>query len=383
METSSKNGQTRVIMLLDRLGSGGAAQVVINTALSLNRQKYYPIVCITRQAEKNDQDILLHEAKIAVVELERRHFWEIWRWFPLWQILPDATILHSHSSGSNAWARIWGKFFRVPVVIAHDHRASDQKTKIMRLIDRWMGFLSDRIVAVSHFDRQLLAELENHPPAKVLTIYNGVDTTRFNLPLSQAEARERAGFSQDKLLVAIVARLSPQKSHNLLLKALTLLPDDLRHKVQCLIVGDGILKTEIQEQVSLLGLEEQVSILGHRNDIPMILKAVDLLTLSSQWECLPVILLEGLAAGCPMVSTRVGGVPEILDDVGWPTVMPGDAEGLARAIETVLRMPTAEKEKLAAKGREISRLKFSKERSASEVERMYDALLEEKGRSTP
>lgn len=365
----------RVLLLIDRLGRGGAAQVVLDVALALNCERFSPIVCTTRKAPAYGRDEILRQASVPLIELNRRSRWEFSSWAPLWRVLPTVSVLHAHESGSNFWGRLWGRLFRVPVIITQDHTTADAKRRIVHLFDRAMSPLSDRIVTVSRFDRDLSVQFEKLSPDKVVTIYNGIDVARFACELTRREARRRAGLPEDKWLLAIIARLAPQKNHQGLLEALTLLPENLRSKSHCLIVGSGELERQFRSNVHRLGLQEMVSFLGERTDVPVILGAIDLLVLPSHWECLPIIILEALAARCPIVATAVGGVPEVLNGLGWPLVSPGASSSLAEAIVSVLQMPEAERNRIAKAGRQTVIDKFSKEASVAQVERLYHSLL--------
>jgi glycosyltransferase involved in cell wall biosynthesis len=373
-------GTHRVLILLDQLGVGGAAQVALSHALSLNRNRFSPIVCVAHSGPAYGQDDMLKRVGVPVVQIERKSAWETRPWKPLWRVLPDISILHSHGGGANFWGRIWGRLFRVPIVVTHYHTAADQKGRPLHLIDRTMSPLSDRIVAVSQFDRQLAIRLEHLPPDKVVTIYNGVDMSKFDVRLSKLEARRRLGLPGDKWLLAIVARLDRQKNHRVLLDALTLLPEQLGSRPDCLMVGSGPLEEQLRRDVAERGLQESVSFLGERGDVPTILRAIDLLVLPSHWECLPVVILEALSARCPIVATAVGGVPEVLDGLGWPLVEPGNPGRLAQAIVSVINMGAAERNDIAEKGRQLVMDRFSRERSVAEVEKLYELLLSPQGR---
>lgn len=365
----------RVLLLLDQVGVGGAAQVVLNLALSLDRGKFLPIVGITHSMPAYGQDEILRQAGVPIIEMKRKSIWQVWTWIPLLRILPTIAILHSHGSGANFWGRVWGRLFRVPIIVTQYHTAADEKVKIVHFLDKVMSSLSDRIVTVSQFDRDLAIELENLAPDKVVSIYNGVDTSKFDTQLSKTEARRRTDLSEDKWLLAIIGRLALQKNHRALWDALALLPEDLRSKLHCLVVGSGPLASQLQLDVKELGLQGSVSFLGERDDIPAILKAIDLLVLPSHWECLPIVILEALAAGCPIVATKVGGVPEVLDGLGWPLVPPGDPKGLAEAITGVFHMPEAKRNDIVETGRRLVIERFSKEASVAEVEKLYHSLL--------
>jgi glycosyltransferase involved in cell wall biosynthesis len=365
----------RVLLLIDRLGRGGAAQVLLNVALALDRTEFSPIVCTTRRLPAYGQDEILRQASVPLIELNRQSRRELSSWVPLWRVLPTVSILHAHESGSNFWGRLWGRLFRVPIIITQDHTAADEKSRIVHLFDRAMSPLSDRIVTVSQFDRDLSIQFEKLSPDKVVTIYNGIDVARFACELAKREARRRAGLPKDKWLLAIIARLAPQKNHQGLFEALTLLPENLRSKSHCLVIGTGDLENQLRGDVHRLGLQESVSFLGERSDVPIILSAIDLLVLPSHWECLPIVILEALASRCPIVATAVGGVPEVLDGLGWPLVSPGDSNSLAEAMASILQMPEAERHRIAQAGRQTVMERFSKEASAAQVERLYHSLL--------
>ena len=363
----------KVLYLVDQLGRGGAAQVVMHAALSLDR--YSPIVCTTRAVPADGRDELLRSAGITLIQLNRRSRLGFLEWRKLWQVLPSVSILHSHESGSNFWGRVWGQLFRVPVIITQDHTAADEKGPIVHLADRILSRLSDLIITVSDFDRDLSIRHERLPPEKVVTVYNGIDPTRFDLALTQPQARVRAGLPSDDLVIAVIARLVEQKSHNVLFEALQLLPDDMKAGIQCLVIGSGPLEHDLKAAAHAQGLGDRVSFLGERSDIPTILRAIDLLVLPSRWECLPMIILEALAAGAPIVSTSVGGVPEVLGQLDWPLVEAGDPFALAEAITRVVHMSEEERSKNVREGRNLIEQRFGREKAVLQIQELYDSLL--------
>ena len=371
--------KTSILFLIDRLGRGGAAQVVINLALGLDRDKYSPMVCVTRKEPAYGQDKMLTDAQIPLIELNRSSRKQVGSWKKLWEILPEVDILHCHESGSNFWGRLWGSIYRVPIVITHDHTAADEKPQFVHWSDRLMSPFSDQIITVSQHDRNLSINYEKLRPEKVTSIYNGIDINRFSMDINQVEARQLSGLSQGKYLIGIIARLAPQKNHKTLLEALSKLPDDILANMECLIIGTGDLEDTLRQQVCELGLDDKVIFLGERTDVPIILHGIDVLTLPSFWECLPIVLLEALAVGCPIVASPVGGVPEVLKEAGWPMVDPEDSSALASAIQEVLCLPNEEKLTLQENGRKLVRTQFSREANVTQVEQLYKNLLAEHG----
>lgn len=365
----------RVLILIDRLGRGGIAQVALNTALTLDRTRFEPIIVTTRDKPRHGQDEILQEAGVTLIELNRQSRRQVLSWKPLWQILPTVTILHSHASGSNFWGRLWGRLFGVPIIITQEHTISDEKSAVAHYLDRVMSPLSNKIVTVSRFDRERYIEHEKLPPDKVSSIYVGIDVTKFDQPVSKSEARRQIGLPEDKCIIGVIGRLAPQKNHTGLFEALLLLPEALRRQIYTVLVGSGALESELRQQAQGLGLQDQVVFLGERNDVPVILRALDLFVLPSHWECLPSVLSEAMASRCPVVATAVGGVPEIIGNTGWPLVEPGDPAALAQAITEVLQMPPAKRDLMTESSRQRIINQFGKERSTAEIEALYESLL--------
>jgi glycosyltransferase involved in cell wall biosynthesis len=153
----------------------------------------------------------------------------------------------------------------------------------------------------------------------------------------RAAWRAKQGFSNEDVLLVCVARFAPQKNHDLLVSAFAKGPasDPRAHLV---LAGQGVLRAQLQIRVNQLGLTNRVHFLGLRTDIPDVLGAADIFVLSSDYEGNPLSVIEAMAAGLPIVSTAVGGVPELLQNgrEGF-IVQPGNADGLSEAMVTLLK----------------------------------------------
>lgn len=365
----------KVLILIDRLGRGGIAQVAMNVALTINRDKYEPIICTTRDTPRNGQDELLRNAGVHLVELNRQTRLQMFSWKPLLDLLPEVTILHSHASGSNFWGRVWGSMYRVPIVITQEHAAVTEKKRVSRILDRGLAPLSDKILTVSQYDQVQYVEQQKLPPNKVETVYVGIDLDKFTVRESKKEARAKIGFAKDKWLIGMIARLAPQKNHNGFFEALTLLPQEIKSNMHCLLIGSGDLKGELEQKASKLGLKDSISFLGERSDIPDVLTALDLFVLPSFWECLPSVVSEAMAMECPVVATRVGGVPEMIGDVGWPLVEPNDTAALSQAILDVWQLSPEERKCRVTAGRQRVEEVFNLKTAVIRLEALYDSLL--------
>jgi glycosyltransferase involved in cell wall biosynthesis len=218
------------------------------------------------------------------------------------------------------------------------------------------------------------------PPPKVFLIPNGVEIkvfTEANQSLVEALAQEWKIRSHTPV-IGTLARLHEQKGHSYLLDAVAQLRREIPD-VKALVVGDGELRPSLEQRTQALRLSDSVIFTGTRRDVPEILALLDVFVLPSLWEGLPIALLEAMAAGLPVVATRVGGVPEVVvDGETGLLVPPRDPDALSEAILTLLQDPDL-RQKMGQAGQERVREYFSVERMVEETEALYERLLAEKG----
>src|SRR5262249_17273945 len=156
---------------------------------------------------------------------------------------------------------------------------------------------------------------------------------------SRSEARAALGIPDSQPVVAIVARLFPEKNHKLLLASFKEVTRRIAN-ARLLIVGDGVEKQAIADEISKLGPSGSVNMMGVRRDMGGILAASDLFVLSSDREGLPIAVLEAMAAGRPVVATSVGDLPSIVKQGETGLLVPaGDQDRLAEAIYSILSRP--------------------------------------------
>jgi glycosyltransferase involved in cell wall biosynthesis len=174
--------------------------------------------------------------------------------------------------------------------------------------------------------------------------------------------------------------LSPEKRFDLLLEAIALLPDAIRPIV--LIVGSGPLHRELEELARSLHIHDRVVLLGQRDDVPDLLHAFDLLVQTSDTEGVPNAVLEAMATGVPVVATTVGGTPELIrHELDGLLVPPGNARGIAAAIEHSLSQPEQAKKRAGEARIRIER-ELSFETRMRRVEAVYRDVFERKASSS-
>ncbi len=226
----------------------------------------------------------------------------------------------------------------------------------------------DGVVAISRSVVDCLLEAGVNRRS-IRLIYSGIDPLPFRA-LSSAEQR-----ANDSAVVAMLAVLEERKGHRFLLDAARVLKDRGR-KIRYVFAGDGSHKSQIQRMVQTLGLRDEVSFLGFIKDVPRFLSSIDVLVLPSLFEGLGVAALEAMAAGKPVVATRVGGLAEsIIDGETGFLVPPQDGIALADSIEKLVADPSMARA-MGLKGAARVQSSFTIEQMASQNEAYYYALLD-------
>jgi glycosyltransferase involved in cell wall biosynthesis len=293
-------------------------------------------------------------------------------------------VVHAYGFYSNLFAVPAAWWGGTPVVIASVRDSGDLWTSRQRLAQRAVSLLADHVVVNAHAVGDVLAR-EGYDPAKITVIRNGIDTARFDAARDEGRIHRELGMAPGAPLVTVVSRLSRSKEFDFkgvrhFLDAAARVSagfDDARF----LVVGDGISRVELEQQAERLGLTRRVVFTGFRLDVPDVLAASTVAVLPSLTEGLSNSLLEAMAAGVPVVATRVGGNPEAVgDDEAGIIVPPGDDALLASAIGRLLR-DRALRERLGRAGRSrVGRL-FSIRRMVGDTEDLYQRLLEHPARA--
>jgi glycosyltransferase involved in cell wall biosynthesis len=269
------------------------------------------------------------------------------------------------------WGRLAGAWERVPVVISALHSTGWPDT-IGRL-NRALTPLTDAFVAVAESHGRHLVERERLPEGKVRTIPNGVDVERFCYRgAGRVRVRSELGISHDAPVCGIIAALRPEKNHSLFAEAIQIVHRKLP-QAHFLVVGDGQERSRLESQIRRTGLEDHCHLLGARQDIPDVLSAIDVFTLTSRSEANPVSILEAMAVGVPVVATQVGSVSEtVFPGCTGFLAEPNDAREIAEYCLGLLRDP-----ELARRMGEQGRRQVTAHWSIDRMVQGYQDLVEE------
>jgi glycosyltransferase involved in cell wall biosynthesis/carbonic anhydrase/acetyltransferase-like protein (isoleucine patch superfamily) len=239
-----------------------------------------------------------------------------------------------------------------------------------RWILRQIQNRSNRIIANSQAVKEFLVHEDGFDPGRIRVLRNGVDFERFAKAPRDREKLFPNLAGEDKL-IAVVANMNVKsKGHSELVLAGTEICREFT-EAKFLFIGDGVERSHLQRMVGELDLRDRFLFLGRRNDVAEILACCDLFVLPSWAEGLPNSVLEAMAAGVPVVATRVGGIPEIIEDgVGGLLVPAQNPQALAAAIAQALRDPERARQ-LARVSQARARAEFSYERLLAELDSLY------------
>jgi glycosyltransferase involved in cell wall biosynthesis len=386
----------RILMLTNRyLPAVGGAELQASQLINRLQLRGHTVCLVTRRLEPNwperetINNVEIH--RLSPVGLSHRaNAIMVFRLFI--HLLTTARrfdVIHVHGLGPIGLAAILaGVIVRRPVIIkvatqGDILRADGSRSTYSRLVRHifvpawlWRSVLSraNRIVAISDGIR---AEAHEFGLDNVVVIPNGVAVDRFHI-YDRKQARQQLGLDADKLYLIFTGRLVQRKRIDILLSSM---PSVLREFPNChvLLAGSGsgqadTVERELREQVRSLGLENHVHFLGLRDDIELLLCAADLFVFPSEREGMPNAVLEAVAAGVPIVASRIDGVIDILnDEIGW-LIPPGDAEALSEAILTILPSPEQAQQR-AHKAQQHVTEKFSLDVIAQQYERLYTEVI--------
>ncbi len=334
---------------------------------------------------------------------ERRHgdvLRKLWRWMPrplrmahgelrqaraggrLLRQAGDGDIVHLNTVSSLS-SVLAAKMFTTSAVVATIHVLPGQATLgrdlMEALIEQAWAAMPDHLIAVSRSTKKAWVRRYRVNPAKITVIHNGIDVRRFRPGRPAADVRRELGIPAECRVLGVTGRLHPVKGHTYLLQAL---PDVVRQHpdVRLVLIGDGNLRAVLEEEVARLCLQEVVHFAGHRSDVADITNVYDIAVLPSLQECMPFAALEAMALGKPVVASRCGGIPELVQDGSTGLMVERRKPGmLAGAILKLLENPSLVRA-MGDAGQQRVRAEFSVSEMLEKTFALYDVLASRRRR---
>ena len=300
-------GPLNVMFLLTSMPVGGAETLLENLVRRMSDQFRPHICCLKEAGELGEQlsgefpfesDLLNHKYDLRVLGRLKRLFREN---------KIDAVVTVG-AGDKMFWGRLAAKRAGIPVILSALHSTGwpDGVGKLNRLLTK----ITDSFIAVAKSHGEFLVDFESFPKAKVRVIPNGIDVKRFQRQLyDRSKMRQELGIGESDLVCGIIAALRPEKNHLLFLRsAATTLTEFPNAKF--VIVGDGPERSMLEAAVNDLAIKQNVIFTGSRSDIPELLSAFDVFSLTSRNEASPVSIMEAMAMGLPVVAPNVGSISD-------------------------------------------------------------------------
>jgi glycosyltransferase involved in cell wall biosynthesis len=328
----------KVVHILPMLGPGGAERMAVHIVRGLNRRRFEVAVVSIWHRVGSDLEHLLDDCDVRAEYLGKGQGFDCRTFHRLHRILrhhrPDIVHTHLHVLPYALPSLLLLK--RVSWLHTVHNLAEREIESRARYIQRCA--LNCGIVPVAVSEEVALSLKHVYGIQRCCVIPNGIPTKHYAHPhVSRSEWRRKERFREDQILYVCVARYAPQKNHAMLLKAFAQGPA-ANPNAHLVLVGDGILRKVLEKQAKELGIFGRVRFLGLRTDIPDVLGAMDVFVLSSDWEGNPLSVMEAMASGLPIVSTAVGGVPDLFVNGREGFFVPrGDVQGFSDRMTLLLR----------------------------------------------
>lgn len=243
-----------------------------------------------------------------------------------------ADVIHSNNYSAWLYSVLASKFGGTGVCVHTEHSNVDSGEKRRYVLEWILSHWTHFVVSVSEMVRMNLIERARIDTRRIRYVPNGIDTVQFSSSVDIRHAtREELGLADDEVVVGAIGRLVPVKNHGLLLDAFSrALGKGV--SLRLMIIGEGPERELLEETVGRLGLGSQVILTGERQDVDVLLNAMDIYVLSSLSEGMSLSLLEAMSMGLPIIATAVGGSVDLVQEQNGILVPSGDAEAMKDAI---------------------------------------------------
>lgn len=369
-----------IAYFIDHLKVGGAQRHLVEILRRLDRQRFAPQVWTLR-----GEGELIQEAEQLAIPV---------RSFGLGPRLQDprtvallrraaqtlrrehVQIVHTYLSFANIVGTLAAALARVPVLLV-SKRSLDSYPKKFEAWSHWaINRFADKVVANADAVKDFVVKTEGCPADKIVVIPNGVND-EFVTNGSRGQEQAVFGFKPDEQVVGTLGRLAWKKGQEYFLEAAAIV---LRTepRVTFALVGDGPLRSQLEEKTRELGIASQVKFLGQRLNSQAMISLFDIFVLPSVIEGMPNALLEAMALGKPVVVTEAGGNAEVVQHEGTGLVVPiRNAEAMAQAVIRLLR-DKASAQRFADAARQSVRQHFSFRHTLQAMETLYEEMLAKK-----
>ncbi len=364
--------KTHIMFITFSLDVGGIETLILEICRRIDRQKYQPFVCSFFENGRLEPEFKNLDIPVYTVQKSDGLDWSLsFRLVKLFKEL-EVDIVHTHNPSVWLYGGIAAKLAGVPLIHTA-HTPSDYRVERWGKIEKVLSWFTDRVTSVSISVGEFMIQKEGIAREKVLVIQNGVKLEDYEVQVNRDEKRRELGLFENDFAFINVARFFPNKDHSTLLKAFAKVVKEIP-EAKLLLCGEGPLKEDLLRETEALKISGCVKFLGNRRDIPQIHRAIDAFVLSSIKEGLPIVLLEAMASGVPIITTDVDGNPEAVAHNETGLVVPArNPEALAKAMVEMRRDP-ARARAMGEKGKARVKELFTFEKMVNAYYKLYDEI---------
>ena len=387
----------KVLHIITHLAVGGATKNLLALCRLSDRTQFTPaVLCGATASDEAMLDGACEGGNIPVQLLPRLRrslnpladgfaFWDMVHWLRAHPV----DVVHTHGSKAGVLGRLAASKAGVPVVVhtvhgwGHHARQHPLVRGFYIAAERRAALVTDQLIVVADSDRKRGLADGIGIPGQYQTVRPGIDIPRFRDVSNDPRAAKAAlGLPPDALVVGTVSRLAAQKAPLDFVRMAAIV--HARHPdVHFVFVGGGPLSASTADAVRTAGLTDAVHLLGYRDDVPQLLRALDIFVLNSLWEGLPAVFAQAMCAALPIVATRAGGASEaVMEGENGFLAAPGDPDALAARVLSLLNDP-ALRHQMGTRGLTLVDPLFSEARMVQQTEALYVRLAREKGRLAP
>jgi sugar transferase (PEP-CTERM/EpsH1 system associated) len=366
----NQNAIQTVLHIVNSLEAGGLERFVLDIIKATSNEYKYVIVCLDRHGELDTTGCT---AEILSLDLQPGLHLNVMSRIKTIAEQRNVVLINTHNWKSQFYGMLTGKLCKIPVVhTKHGRYDEDLRSKIRNNL---AYRLCDKVVAVSKDAALQCVQVEKVPETKLVTILNGIDTAAFSPEKQPEKSKTALGINSAIPVIGIVARLAQVKDHATLFAACQII-----HKsginFRLLVVGDGPLKQNLVDLAESLGISEIVVFAGFQQNIPDLMRAMDIFVLSSISEGISLTLIEAMACELPVVATAVGGNPEVVVEGLSGFLVPAkNHAAMAEQILQLLNNPEL-RQKFGKFGRQYAIDHFSISRAGKQYSLVYQTVLQ-------
>ncbi len=366
-----------IVHVLSSFGVGGQERVALDLAAGQVQRGHKVVVVSLAPPPEGPLAEEFRAAGVEVVTVAKGPGTDLTLWPRLtWAFRSRrADLVHTH----NPLPLIYG----APAARAagaaaiHTKHGINPGSRGHRILRRQAAKLVSSFVAVSTVTAQQARTLHDTPASRLVVITNGIRLERFAPDaVARAAVRTELGISADAVVVGTVGRIDEFKNQTLLVAAMAPL---LGPEVHLVLVGDGPTRAGLETAVAALPAASSVHVLGRRMDVARLLPAFDIFGLSSKSEGLPLVVPEAMAAGLPVVSTAVGGIPAVVDDGRTGYLTSVDERELRERLRQLIADP-ARARAMGLLAREVALARYSADRMLDDYMALYERAVHEQRR---